>query len=205
MDQMRNMLVLSAAASALALGVSMQSAAALSPGTNATGSDGLVQKVQRGDETGAGSRGQGGAGGGSAQNKGGDQGAAQAGGKGASEQGAQGGASAQNKGGDQGAAQAGGKRASEQGARGGQHRGSANVNVGGGRGEKQTRRSEVNVNIHRPRGERTERRTRIGVEADHRRRGGREIDIYGYGGRSYGYGGGSCQDILRRYRQCIGR
>jgi hypothetical protein len=41
---------------------------------------------------------------------------------------------------------------------------------------------------------------------DHRGRGGRNVDVYGYRSRSYGYGaGGSCQDILLRYRQCVGR
>ena len=54
MVHMRNLLVLSAAASMLTLGVSTQQAAALFPGATAIGSDAFVQKVQqKGEEKGA--------------------------------------------------------------------------------------------------------------------------------------------------------
>jgi hypothetical protein len=55
----------------------------------------------------------------------------------------------------------------------------------------------------------------VGVDVDRGRRGGRDVGINvrgrGYGGRTYGYGqsygyspGAGCQEILRRYKQCIG-
>ena len=54
MVHMRNLLVLSAAASVLALGVSTQQAAALFPGSTVTGSQAFVQKVQqKGEEKGS--------------------------------------------------------------------------------------------------------------------------------------------------------
>jgi hypothetical protein len=52
---MRNLLVLSAAASVLALGISIQQAAALFPSATATGSEAFTQKVQqKGEEKGSG-------------------------------------------------------------------------------------------------------------------------------------------------------
>ena len=55
---MRNLLVLSAAASVLALGMTTHQAAALLPGTNAISLGGLLQKAQKTDEKGPSTRGQ---------------------------------------------------------------------------------------------------------------------------------------------------
>ena len=49
---MRNLLMLSAAASVIAIGVSAYHAAALSPGANSASPDGTVLKVQKSDEKG---------------------------------------------------------------------------------------------------------------------------------------------------------
>ena len=55
MVHIRNLLVLSAAASVLAIGIGTQQAAALFPGATATGSKAFVQKVQqKGEEKGSG-------------------------------------------------------------------------------------------------------------------------------------------------------
>lgn len=159
---MRKLLLLSAAASVLALGVTTQQAAALFPGATATGSGAFIQKVQqKGEEKG----------GGGVQSK--DTGART------------------------GAGQAGGTVQS-QGDRGGQVRSSEGTARGG-----QRRSTNVDVNVDRGRhGARSDRRTRIGVDVD-RRRGYRGGDV-GVG-RSYGYSAGNCQEILRRYKQCVAR
>jgi hypothetical protein len=152
---MRNLLVLSAAASVLALGVSIQQAGALIPGATATGSSAFVQKVQqKGEEKGT--------------------------------------AGAQGK--DTGARTGG--AAQSQGDKGGQ------VRSGEARGG-QRRSTNVDANVDRGRhGYRGDRRTRIGVDVD-RRRGLRSGDVGVR--RSYGYTAGNCQEILRRYRQCVAR
>jgi hypothetical protein len=162
MVHMRNLLVLSAAASVLAIGVSSQQAAALLPGAAPTGSMALVQKVQqKGEEKGSAG----------AQDKG--TGARTGGGQ------ARGAAQSQvDKGGQ--------TRSGEDRARGGQRRSTS-----------------VDVNVDRGRhGFRGDRRTRVGVDVD-RRRGFRSGDVGVR--RSYGYSAGNCQEILRRYRQCVAR
>lgn len=162
MVHMRNLLVLSAAASVLALGVSTQQAAALFTGATPTGSKAFAQKVQqKGEEKGSGG----------AQGK--DTGARTGGGQ------ARG--AVQSKG-DRG----GQARSGEDRARGGQRR-STNVDVSVDRGRH---------------GFRSDRRTRVGVDVD-RRRGFRSGDVGVR--RSYGYSAGNCQEILRRYRQCVAR
>jgi hypothetical protein len=157
---MRNLLVLSAAASVLALGVSIQQAGALIPGTTATGSSAFVQKVQQ---------------------KGEEKGTA--------------GAQGKDTGARTGGGQAGGA-AQSQGNKGGQ------VRSGEARGG-QRRSTNVDANVDRGRhGYRGDRRTRIGVDVD-RRRGLRSGDVGVR--RSYGYTAGNCQEIMRRYRQCVAR
>jgi hypothetical protein len=178
---MRNLLMLSAAVSVLALGVSTQQAAALFPGATANGSAAFVQKVQqKGDEKGSGA----------VQGK--DTGARTDGGQARS--------AAQSQG-DRG----GQARSGEAKAHGGQHRSSkVDVNVDRGRhGYRSDRRARVGVDVNRGRhGYRNDRRTRVGVDVD-RRRGYRGGDV---GVRqSYGYTAGNCQEILRRYRQCVAR
>jgi hypothetical protein len=173
---MRNLLMLSAAASVIALGISAHPAAALSPGASGIGPEGLVQKVQKGDEKGPGARGQDGGG------KGADPRARDGGGKGA------GAGAAQDKDGNRGAAKDKGDRGAQtrsgdKGARGGQQRTTVDVNVDRGR-----------------RGDRDNRRTRVDVDVDRRRRSGVGTDV-----RGYGYSPVNCQDLLRRYRQCVAR
>ena len=181
---MRNLLMLSAAASVIAIGMSAYHAEALSPGAKGASPDGTVLKIQKSDEKGSGTR-DGGA-------KGGDSGArGQDGGKGA------GTGATQEKRSDPGVAQ-------DKGDRGGQ------VRSGGkgarGDGAKGQQRSNVDVDVRARRGDRdrADRRTRVDIDVDRRRRsGGRDVDV-GVGG--YGYSSRvSCQDILRRYRQCIAR
>ena len=152
---MRNLLLLSAAASVLALGVSTQQAAALFQGSTATGSEGLVQKVQqKGEEKGSG--------------------------------GVQGKDTGARTGGGQARGAVGQVRSGENRARGGQRRS-----------------TNVDVNVDRGRhGFRSDRHTRVGVDVD-RRRGFRGGDVGVR--RSYGYIAGNCQEILRRYRQCVAR
>ena len=182
---MRNLLVLSAAASALAL-VSTHQVAALSPGATATSPHGLVHKAQKSDDTpgaqgkdgaqrgaGPGQRSEGGNRSGAAQDKGGNRAS-----------------TAQEKGGERGT----NMRSSEKGARGGQQRTNVDVNVNRGR--------------HGQR-DRLDRRTRVGVAVDDRHRSRRDVDVgvrsYGSNSGSYGYSNTSCQEILRRYKQCVGR
>jgi hypothetical protein len=85
----------------------------------------------------------------------------------------------QGKEGDRGA----GMRAGEKGA-------STDVDVRGKRGDR----------------ERADRRTRVDIGVDERRRraGRSDVDV-NVRGRGYGYTAGGCQDLLRRYRQCIAR
>src|SRR5262245_11920830 len=184
MVPMRNLLVLSAAASVLAL-VSTHHVAALSPGANATSPQGLVHQEQKSDDTTG------------AQGKDGAQRGAEPGKR--SEGGMRSGA-AQNKG-EKGAQNKGEKsgtniRTGEKGTRGAQQRSNVNVNVNRGR------------HGHR---DRADRRTRIGVAVDNRHGSGRrDVDIGVRGGvrggaRGYGYSPTNCQEILRRYRQCTAR
>lgn len=180
---MRNLLLLSASASVLALGISTHQAAALSPGADPIRAQGLVQNVQKGDEKGPGAAG---------QDRGGK--AADPGARDRSEKGP--GLGAQDKGGDRGARQ-------DKGDRGAQM-------PSGEKGARGQQRTNVNVDVDRGRrGDRAERGTRVDVDVDRRRRsGGRDVDI---NVRGYGYGPGygrtpvGCQDLLRRYRQCIAR
>jgi hypothetical protein len=171
---MRNLLVWSAAASALAVAVSTHQVAALSPGATSGNTAGSVQKVQKSEEKGTTARGQDGAG------KGDNAGARDRSGKGAS--------TAQDKGGERNAAQGKGDRS-------GQMRS----------GEQAQRRTSVGVNVDQGRrGNRAERRSNVNVAVDRRHRSrGRDVDV-GVGG--YGYSSrGSCQEILRRYKQCVAR
>jgi hypothetical protein len=177
---MRNLWTLSAAASVIAIGMSAYHAAALSPGGNSVSPDGLVLKVQKSEEKGPGTRDGG--------TKSADPGArGQDGGKGAT----------QEKGSDRGVAQ-------DKGDRGAQVR--SGDKGARGDGARAQQRSNVDVDVRGRRGDRdrADRRTRVDIDVDRRRRsGGRDVDV-GVGG--YGYSSRvSCQDILRRYRQCMGR
>jgi hypothetical protein len=163
---MRNLLVLSAAASALAL-VSTHQVAALSPGATATSPHGLVHKAQKSDDT-PGVRGQDGAQRGVEPGKRSEGGNRSGTGQDKAERGTN-------------------MRSSEKGARTGQQRTNVDVNVGRGR------------HGHH---DRVDRRTRVGVAVDNRHRSRRDVDV-GVGGRSYGYTHAGCQEILRRYRQCV--
>jgi hypothetical protein len=172
---MRNLLTLSAAASVLAIGMSAYHAAALSPGANSVSPGGSVLKVQKSDEKGPGAPDGGG--------KSGDSGARGqvGGGKGATP------GATQDKG-DRGAQM----RSGDKGAR--------------GEGARAHQRTNVDVDVRARRGDRdrADRRTRVDANVDrrHRTRGG-GVDV-GVGG--YGYSSRvSCQDILRRYKQCIAR
>ena len=200
---MRNLLMLSAAASVIAIGMSAYHAAALAPGANSASPDRIVLKVQKSDEKGPGPR--------DGSAKGGDSGVrGQDGGKGA------GSGATQEKRSDRGVAQdkgdrGGQVRSGDKGARGdgakGQQRSNVDVDVRGRRGDRDRadRRSRVDIDVNRDRrGYRADRRTRVDVDVDRRRRsGGRDVDV-GVGG--YGYSSRvSCQDILRRYRQCMAR
>jgi len=176
---MRNLLMLTAAGSALALAVGGIDAATLSPDGKVFGAVSLVQKTQKGDDKGPGARGQEGGGKGMEPGvKGRESGAGQ------------------DKGGEKGAAQQGQR---EKGAAGQQQeKGAAREQ----RGEKGAER----------RGDsRGDRRTRVDIDVERRqRKGGRDVDIRERGSREggYGYTGGgglSCQEVLRRYKQCVGR
>jgi hypothetical protein len=164
---MRNLLLVSAAVSALAL-VSTHQVAALSPGAPAS-PHGLVHKAQKSDDT-PGARGKDGA------QRGVEPGQRSEGGNRSG--------TAQDKG-DRGT----NMRSGDKGARTGQHRTNVDVNVGRGR-----------QGHH----DRVDRRTRVGVAVDNRHRSRRDVDV-GVGVRSYGYTPGGCQEILRRYRQCVAR
>jgi hypothetical protein len=175
------LLMLSAAASVIAIGMSAYHAAALSLGANSASPAGTVLKIQKSDEKGPGTR-DGGA-------KGGDSGArGQDGGKGAGTGSMQEKRGAAQDKGDRGAQ----VRSGDKGAR--------------GDGAKGQRRSNVDVDVRGRRGDRdrADRRTRVDIDVDRRRRsGGRDVDV-GVGG--YGYSSRvNCQDILRRYRQCKAR
>src|SRR5262245_30799610 len=188
MDQMRNLLVLSAAASAFAVAISTHQVVALSPGAAPGNAAGTVQKVQKSEEKGTSARGQDGAG------KGTDTGARDRSGKGpGAAQDKQGKSaqdkSAQDKGGERSAAQAKGDRS-------GQMRS----------GNKAQRRTTVGVNVDQGRrGYRSDRRSNVNIAVDRRHRSrGRDVDV-GVGG-GYGYSSRvNCQDILRRYKQCVAR
>jgi hypothetical protein len=183
-------MVLSTAGSVLALSLGGFGAAATEP----VSLQGLVQKVQSGGEKAPGARGQEGTGKGTApgSRKGGGVGAAQDKG-GAPEKSAKGagpekGAAAEKGARGQKADRGTQMRAGEKGTRERQRtterggRTSVDVDIRGGRGY----RSRADVNVDRG-----------------RRSSGRDLDVNVRGG--YGYGGVSCQDILRRYRQCVGR
>ena len=174
--------MLSAAASVIAIGMSAYHAEALSPGANSASPDGTVLKIQKSDEKGPGTRDSGA--------KGGDLGArGQDGGKGA------GTGATPEKRSDPGVAQ-------DKGDRGAQMR-SADKGARGD-GAKGQQRSNVDVDVRARHGDRdrADRRTRVDIDR-RRRSGGRDVDVgvggYGYSSRS------SCQDLLRRYRQCTAR
>jgi hypothetical protein len=187
---MRNLLTLSAAASVLAIAVSAHNAAALSPGANSTSTEGLVLQVQKSDEKGPGARDGGG--------KSGDPGARgqDGGGKAAGDPGG-----AQ----DKGQVRSGDKAARREGAKT-QQRTNVDVDVRGRGGDRDRadRRTRVDIDVdRRRRGLRADRRTTVDVDVDRRRRArGRDVDI---NVRGYGYTPVGCQDLLRRYRQCIAR
>ena len=192
---MRNMLVLSAAASVLSLGIGAHQVGALSPGSDAIVPEGLVHKVQKGDDKGAGARGQDDGG------KGTSPGARDGGGKGP------GPGAAQDKGGDRRAAPDKGDRGAqtrEKGTRGQQRTGDVEKRGDKGRAD---RRTDIDVDVRGRRGDRdrTDRRTRVDIDVDRERRArGRDRDV-DIDVRGYGYRSGNCQDILRRYRQCMAR
>src|SRR6185295_5335541 len=75
-----------------------------------------------------------------------------------------------------------------------------------GEGARSQQRTNVDVDVRGRRGDRAraDGRTRVGVDIDRRHRTrGRDVDV-GVGG--YGYSSRvSCQDILRRYKQCVAR
>jgi hypothetical protein len=186
---MRNMIVLSAIGSVLAIGLGGVNMVAAEPDS----SPGLVHKVQSGGDKAPGARGQEGGGKGAApsgrepggglgggQGKGGDRGARPEKGAGA------------DKGAGPDKADRGTQmRSGEKGTRDRQGSGRADVDVRGGRGDRT----------------RVDRRTGVDVNVDRgRRAGGRDVDVnirgYGYGPST---GGVNCQDIIRRYRQCVRR
>jgi hypothetical protein len=178
MVPMRNLLVLSAAASVLAL-VSTHQVAALSPGATASNPGALVHKTQKSDDT-SGAQGQTGA------QRGAEPGQRSEGGNRSS--------AGQDKG-DRGSNMRSGDtntRSGQKGTRNAQQRTNVDVNVGRGR--------------HGQR-DRAGRQTRVGVAVDNRHRSGRrDVDIGVSGsrsGRGYGYTSTGCQEILRRYRQCV--
>src|SRR5215470_10595695 len=149
MVPMRNLLVLSAAASALAL-VSTHQVAALSPGVTATSPHGLVHKAQKSDDTSGaqgksgtqpGQRSEGGNRSSTAQDKGGNPSST------AQDKGGNRSSAAQNKGGERGT----NMRTSEKNARGGRQHTNVDVNVNRGR--------------HAQR-DRVDRRARVGVAVD---------------------------------------
>jgi hypothetical protein len=172
---MQNLLMLSAAASVLALGMSTHQAVARSPSANTLSPQGLVQRVQKGDEKAPARTAQGGA----------DRGARDGGGKGP------GPGATQDKGDNQGIAKDKTDR-------------SAQTRSGDKRSGQQ--RTNVDVNVDRGRRgyrDRADSRTRVDIDVDRRRRSGaRDVGVYG---RGYGYTPVGCQDLLRRYKQCIAR
>ena len=178
---MRNLLTLSAAASVLAIGITAQHAAALSPGARRANPEAPVVKVQKSEEKGAGTR--------DAAGKSGEPGARgqDGAGKGASP------GATQQTGSDRGTQRSGDKQRSD-------------VDVRGSRGERDRadRRTRVDVDVDGARrGYRADRRTRVDVDVERRRRsGGGDI---GVNVRGFGYTPMGCQDLLRRYRQCIAR
>jgi hypothetical protein len=185
---MRNVLVLSTAGSVLALSLGGFGAAATEPASLQR----LVQKVQSGGEKAPGARGQEGTGKGTApgSREGGGAGAAQDKG-GAPEK------SAKGAGPEKGAAADKGARG-QKADRGTQMRSGQKATRERQRTTERGGRTGVDVDIRGDRGY----RSRADVNVDRgRRSSGRDVNVRG----GYGYGGVSCQDILRRYRQCVGR
>src|SRR5262245_26369606 len=188
MVPMRNLLVLSAAVSALAL-VSTHQVAALSPGVGANSPPGLVHKAQKSDAT-PGAQGKDATPG--AQGKDGAQRGTEPSQR---SQGSNRSSSAQDKG-DRGSNRS--SSAQNKSDRGSKMRS----------GEKSARgqqRTNVDINVNRGRHgyrDRVDRRARVGVAVDRGHRSRRDVDV---GVRSYGYSGGGadCKEILRRYRQCV--
>jgi hypothetical protein len=184
---MRNFLVMTVAGSVLSLGASSLGATAFSPGPKVTGFGAQVQNAQKSDEKGSsGMRGQEGGGknsepgaksrdGGASQGKGNDRGAAQ-------DQRDRG---AHTRSGEKSGQTRTGERG-EKGARGGERR--TDIEVRGGRRDDRAR---------------TGGRTRVDIDVERRRRSGRrdaDVNV-----RGYGYTAGNCQEIIRRYRQCVRR
>ena len=188
---MRNLLTFSAAASVLALALSSHQAAALFPVARTISQDGVALKVQQSGESAGQAAGK--------ENRSKD-------GTRAGNGSAKGGGSAAKQGGEE---RGMGTRSGEKGARGAgaqtQQRSSSNVDVGvnrGHRGEKTNRRTRVDINTDRGRhGYRANDRTRVDVDRRHGGRG-RDVDV---NVRGYGYSSGGCQEILRRYKQCVAR
>ena len=193
---MRNLLVLSAAASALAL-VSTHQVAALSPGATATSPHGLVHQAQKSDDTPG------------AQGKDGAQRGAEPGQR---SQGGNRSSTAQDKGGNRSstAQDKGGNRSSTAQDKGGERSTNMRSTDKSARGGRQHTNVDVNVNRGRHgQRDRLDRRARVGVAVDNRHRSRRDVNVgvrsYGYSNRgSYGYSNTSCQEILRRYKQCVG-
>ena len=188
---MRNKLMLTAAGSALALAVSHLDAATVSPGATVIGSETAIHYAQKGEEKGAGARQDGGAKGAESGSKGREPGMGQEGG------------------GQKGAARPGqdqGQGQRERGAAGEQREKGAQTREKGAReGQRST---DVNVRGGRDGGSRVDRRTRVDIDIEPdrgRRAGGRDVNIRERERGSYGYTSGNCQQILQRYKQCVGR
>jgi hypothetical protein len=160
---MRSLLTLSAAASVLALGVSVHHAMAFSPGAKVAASD-LVLKVQKSDDKGSG------AGAGKSDTSG-----------------------------------TGGTRGPSPGAAQDKEKSTARSKEGGTRASQKGARTDVDVNVRGKRADRNRSGARVDIDVnDRRRRAGRtdtNVNVRGYG---YSAGGG-CQELLRRYNQCIAR
>jgi hypothetical protein len=97
-------------------------------------------------------------------------------------------------------------RSGDKGARGLKERSDVDADRGK-RGDRTraAKRSNVDVDVRGRRGDRdrADRRTRVDIDVDRGRRPrGRDV---GVNVRGYGYTPVSCQELLRRYRQCIAR
>lgn len=183
---MRNILVLTAVGSVLALGSSAMAAEPVSL-------EGLVHKVQSGGEKTPAARGQDGGKNTAPGGREGGAGMSPGGGNGERGAGRERGAGAEK--GDRGTQQT---RSGEKGTQGKQ------------RATERGGRSNVDVDVRRGRGYRSgeDRRTRIEIDADRRRRGGgRDVDVNIRGGHGYNpsRSGVDCQQIIRRYSMCFPR
>jgi hypothetical protein len=188
---MRNVLVLTAVGSVLALGSTTIVAKPVSL-------EGLVHKVQSGGDKAPGARGQdggkstapGGRDGGGGQGK---EGMGQGKGK--------------DMGGERGAGPEKGAGA-DKADRGTQTRSGEKGSRDKQRATERGGRTGVDVDVRGGRGYRSDGRTRIDIDEDRRRRsGGRDVDVNIRGGQGYrpSKGGVDCEQIVRRYSMCFRR